>query len=136
MTEPGEAFHQPVELLDDCDTVVALVRRSGRCDSVEFVQALPDRYQARYQRYLEYLRDGNPIKNPENRRNLRRTDDGLLVLEIKVDKYRLYVVYDGARWFVTHGRTKPKDNRVNAEIDKALDMHAESAPKGDEDGNL
>ncbi|WP_125615966.1 hypothetical protein [Specibacter cremeus] len=85
------------------------------------------RFQARYQRYLEYLRDGTPIKSPENYRTLRREADGLVVAELKVDKYRLYVVNHGIYWFVTHGREKPKDNRVGAEIDKALDIYRECA---------
>lgn len=120
-----EHSRRPIELLDDCGTVLGLVRSSGRCDSVEFIQGLRPRFQARYQRYLEYLRDGTPIKSPENFRQLLRHASGLVVAELKVDKYRLYIIGDGIYWYVTHGRDKPKDNRVPAEIEKALEIYME-----------
>jgi hypothetical protein len=120
-----EHRRHPIELLDDCGTVLGLVRPSGRCDSVDFIQGLQLRFQARYQRYFEYLRDGNPIKSPENFRQLLRDAGGLVVAELKVDKYRLYVINDGTCWYATHGRDKPKNNRVPAEIEKALDIYTE-----------
>lgn len=120
-----EHLRSPIELLDDCGTILGLVRSSGRCDSVEFIQGLQKRFQARYQRYLEYLRDGTPIKSPENYRQLWRESSGLVVAELKADKYRLYLVNTGIYWYATHGRDKPKDNRVPAEIEKALDIYRE-----------
>ncbi len=122
-----EHLGSPIELLDNCSTVLGLVRPSGRCESVEFIKSLQNRYQAKYQRYLEYLRDGTPIKSPENHRMLQREASGLVVSELKVDRYRLYVVNAGAYWYASHGRQKPKDNRVPAEIKKALDTYSECA---------
>lgn len=122
-----EHVRGPIELLDNCQTVLGLVRPSGRCDSVEFIKSLSLRFQARYQRYFEYLRDGTPIKSPENYRMLYRDQNGLLVAELKVDKYRFYLVKAGGRWYASHGRQKPKDSRVPAEIRKALDIYNECA---------
>lgn len=114
-----------IELLDDCPWILGLVRPSGRCDSVDFIRGLEKRHQAKYQRYFEYLRDGNQIKSPENCRTLRREATGLVVMELKVDKYRLYVVRKDPYWYVTHGRNKPKDHAVASEIDRALAMFRE-----------
>jgi hypothetical protein len=107
-------------LLPDCDTVFAMNRRSGGSDAVDFLQRLQPRFKARYQRYLEYLRDGVPIKSPENFRRLSPSGAGPVVYEIKVDKYRLYVIHHQLCWYITHGREKPKDNQVPREIDKSL----------------
>jgi hypothetical protein len=104
----------------DCDTVLAMNRRSGGSDAAEFLQKLQPRFMARYQRYLEYLRDGIPIKTPENFRRLSQPGGDTTVFEIKVDKYRLYVVRHNVSWYATHGREKPKDNQVPREIVKAL----------------
>ncbi|MDJ0355597.1 hypothetical protein [Paenarthrobacter sp. PH39-S1] len=122
-----EHIGSPIELLDGCSTALGLVRPPGRCDSVEFIRSLQTRFQARYQRYLEYLRDGTPIKSPEHFRALQREADGLVVAELKVDKYRLYVVNRGIYWYATHGREKPKNNRVIVEINKALEIYKECA---------
>lgn len=107
-------------LLPDCDTVFAMNGRSGGSDAVEFLYRLQPRFKARYQRYLEYLRDGVPIKSPENFRRLSPSGADPTVYEIKVDKYRLYVVHNQLRWYATHGRDKPKDNQVPREVEKAL----------------
>lgn len=107
-------------MLPDSDTVFAMNRRSGGSDAVEFLQRLQPRFRARYQRYLEYLRDGVPIKSPENFRRLSPSGAEPVVYEIKVDKYRLYVVHHQLRWYATHGREKPKDNQVPREVEKAL----------------
>lgn len=103
----------------DCDAVLAMNRRSGGSDAIEFLQKIQPRFRARYQRYLEYLRDGIPIKSPENFRRLSTGGDPT-VFEIKVDKYRLYIVRNNVSWYATHGRVKPKDNQVPREIDKTL----------------
>lgn len=111
-------------LLSGCDTVLAVNRRSGGSDAVDFFVRLDRRFRARYQRYLEYLRDGTPIKSPENFRRLSGSGPDPTVFEIKVDKYRLYVVRYDAIWYATHGRVKPKDNQVPREVDKALEIFA------------
>lgn len=109
-------------LLPDCDTVFAMNRRSGGSDAVTFLQQLQPRFRARYQRYLEYLRDGIPIKSPENFRRLSPPGPDPVVFEIKVDKYRLYIIRNNVGWYATHGREKPKDNQVPREITKALSI--------------
>ena len=104
--------------------MVSAVNRNGRSEAEEFIAALPLRFQARYQRYFEWLRDGHRIKSPENQRHLKSVPEkGLTVEELKVDKYRLYVIRDGARWCATHGRKKPNDNRVPTEIGLALAIY-------------
>ncbi|WP_155846911.1 hypothetical protein [Arthrobacter sp. 131MFCol6.1] len=110
-----------IRMLPDCDTVLGLVRRSGICDAEEFIGSLLPRYQARYQRYFERLRDHHSIKSPENLRRLGREQD-VEIYELKVDKYRLYLVRHYETWYLTHGREKPKDNRVPTEIQKAVDI--------------
>lgn len=107
---------------DDCDTVAAMNRRSGGSDAIKFLHGLQPRFLARYQRYLEYLRDSIPIKTPENFRRLSPPDSDPTVFEIKVDKYRLYVVRNNVSWFATHGREKPKDSQVSRETTKALNI--------------
>ncbi len=107
-------------LLPGCDSVFAMNRRSGGSDAVEFLQRLERRFLARFQRYLEYLGNGTPIKSPENFRRLSGAGADPVVYEIKVDKYRLYVVHHQLCWYATHGREKPKDNKVPREIEKAL----------------
>lgn len=87
---------------------------------MDFLQRLQPRFQARCQRYLEYLRDGVPIKSPENFRRLSPSGADPVVYEIKVDKYRLYLVHHQLCWYATHGREKPKDNQVPREVAKAL----------------
>lgn len=121
MTEPS-AFRPVFD--EDSDNVVSAVNRNGRSEAEEFIAALPLRFQARYQRYFEWLRDGHRIKSPENQRHLKSVPEkGLTVEELKVDKYRLYVIRDGARWCATHGRKKPNDNRVPTEIGLALAIY-------------
>ena len=117
MTEP-----HVIRMLPNSDIVRAMVRRGGGCDAKEFIQSLDRRFQARYQRYLEYLRDGVSIKTPENFRRLSPHGAEPIVFEIKVDKYRLYIVRFQMNWYATHGRAKPKDNQVPREIQKALEI--------------
>ena len=111
--------------MPDCDTVLAMNRRSGGSDAVDFFTRLDNRFKARYQRYLEYLRDGIPIKSPENFRRLSPAGPDPTVFEIKVDKYRLYIVRNNVSWYATHGREKPKDNQVPREVTKALAIYWE-----------
>ena len=114
-------------MLPNNDIVRAMVRRGGGCDAKNFIQSLDRRFQARYQRYLEYLRDGVSIKTPENFRRLSPPGAEPIVFEIKVDKYRLYLVRFNLNWNATHGRTKPKDNQVPKEIQKALEIFWEGS---------
>lgn len=117
-------LHKVEQVLPGCDTVLALVRESGRCDFADFQKKLDKRFKARLKRYFEYLRDGKPIQSPEHYRTLKPRDEkGILVAELKTDKYRVYMVDHQGIWYVTHGRTKPKDNQVPGEIQKALDFY-------------
>ena len=61
-----------------------------------------------------------PIKSPENWRRI--SDAQPSVFELKVDKYRIYLLKHGTNWYVTHGRTKPSDKQVLAEAQKALNI--------------
>jgi hypothetical protein len=97
-----------------------VVRLSGRCDADDFIGKLAFRHRARYQRYFERLRDGQPIKSPENWRRIGDTQPA--VFELKVDKYRVYLLKHGQFWYVTHGRAKPKDRQVAAEAKKCIDI--------------
>ncbi|GAA3318871.1 hypothetical protein GCM10023346_43460 [Arthrobacter gyeryongensis] len=108
-------------LLPDCDTVLAMVRRSGACDAEEFLGSLDRRFQAKYLRYFERLRDHHNIKSPENLRHLAKRDE-LDIFELKADKYRLYLIRYHVTWYATHGRPKPADSRVNREIQKAVNI--------------
>lgn len=121
MTEP-----HAISLLPDSDTVMGVVRRGGGCDARDFIQSLDKRFQARYKRYLERLRDGDPIQSPEHIRRLSHDGTEPLVYELKVDKYRLYVVRFRGRWYATHGRAKPKDSQVAKETKKALELFWEA----------
>ena len=123
MTEQG-AFQL---VLPGVVNLQALVRRSGKCDAEDFLRLLNDRYRARYLRYLQYLAAGIPIKSPENYRVLRKRDThGILVAEIKVDKFRLYVINHDSHWYLSHGRDKPKDSQVVREVEKALNFYQQS----------
>jgi len=113
--------------LEESTAVVALVQTNGRCLGEEFIKALPRERQAKFHRYFEYLRDGKQIKSPENMKHLR-TEEGVEVHELKVHAdggYRLYLIPEDGRWLVTHGVRKVKDNRVMAEVSKALRLFAE-----------
>lgn len=108
------------------DNIRALVRSSGRCDAEEFLNSLDRRYRTRYLRYLQYLSEDIPIKSPENSRVLRRNDHhDILIAEVEVDKYRLYVIRYDLVWYMSHGRSKPKDHQVPREIDKALNFYTQ-----------
>ena len=117
MTEHGHCKR----LLPDCDTVLAMIRRSGACDAEEFLAGLDLRFRARYLRYFERLRDHHNIKSPENLRHLDKRDD-VDVFELKADNYRLYIVRHQVTWYATHGRKKPANSRVNTEIQKAINI--------------
>ena len=112
------------QLLRGCNTVLGIVRVNGECDAENFIRSLDRTYQARYQRWFEYMRDGKPIKNPENLRHLRSTPNGV-VWELKSGGYRLYLVLHRETYYATHGIKKVKDKQVNGQIDKALATFAD-----------
>lgn len=127
MTEP----HTWVRVFDDSDSTWMCLSRSGRCEVEKFIDSLPLQFSARLQRWLELHKDGHHIKSPENIRSLGRSD-GVSVLELKPGKYRIYVIDRGGCWHLTHGRPKPKDSKVSAEVRKALsiDQDCEDRAKG------
>ena len=99
----------------------------NRDEAAEFLLSCDARVQARFRRYLTRIKDGQSIKSPEAIRHLRTVSSGSLagarVYELKVHDgpgWRLYIVKYHSRWYVTHGRKKPKDKLVPAEIEKAL----------------
>lgn len=138
LTEQGDLLRNTVELLEECVTVVGVQRRSGRCDAVDYILSIDNAAQAKFQRYLEYLQHGIPVKTPENLRVLKHTDDDLVVLELKAWKCRLYIVRDNGLFLATHGREKPKDSQVPKEIKKALEIYDDWKERLEEqdDGDL
>lgn len=121
MTEPPDG----IQLLPGNETVIAVVRGSGRCDAKDFIQGLEKRFQARFRRYFERLAAGLPVQSPPHIRRLSPSGTDPVVYELKTDKYRLYVIRSKQRWYVTHGREKPKNSQVPAEVDKALAIYWE-----------
>lgn len=120
-----EAWHP---FLTDSDTVVGLEFEDGASPAREFIDALPDNQKAKFQRYFERLRDHQRIASPENMRHLKSDTLGNEVHELKTHAdggRRLYLVKSGVRWHATHGRRKPKDNKVNSEIGKAFELFYE-----------
>lgn len=109
-----------IPLLPHDDSVIAVVRQSGRSDAKDFLEKLEKRDQARFLRYIQYLAAGRPLKSPEHFRRLSAAGAEPPVYELKSNKYRLYVVRTSRRWYITHGREKPKNNQVPREVEKAL----------------
>lgn len=109
------------KFFDDCETVVAIVSQSGRCDTTKFLRGLPLQHVARFEYLVRKLCDNQTLKMPEHRRTIkRRGRDGVLVQELKTGKYRLYLVEHEGYWYATHGRKKPTDNRVPVEAEIAV----------------
>jgi phage-related protein len=99
----------------------------GTDEGLAFLADLDNADRAKFQRYLERLRDGLHVKNPENMRHIKDEKDpkkcGAEVHELKVHRNggkRLYVVRFQGRWYVTHGASKPKDSQVRKQVRKAF----------------
>lgn len=96
----------------------------GRDAANEFLSTLGHVDQARFNRFLLALEEGQRVKSPQHMRHLNVTDEqGAEVHELKTHSnggLRLYVVRYGARWYCTHGGKKVHERRVPREARKAL----------------
>lgn len=108
------------------DNVYSVTNR-GNDLAAEFLAPLDVKVKARFAAMLKKLDAGERLKNPEHFRQIRGVEDttghGAAVFELKVSLgpgYRLYVVRYVGKWYVTHGRKKPKDRQVIAEARRAL----------------
>jgi putative component of toxin-antitoxin plasmid stabilization module len=93
----------------------------GVCDVEDWLAALDARAQAAFRARFEHLTQIGHLRSPEAWRFL-----GNGVYEIKVHTgpgYRLYMLRDGADWIATHGRRKPKDRKISAEVAQALHIY-------------
>jgi phage-related protein len=110
------------------DNVCTISNGAEEDQAKAFLDGLADKDRAKFQRYLEYLRDGLHVKSPENMRPVRGAKDsddcGAEVHELKVHRnggQRLYVVLFEKRWYVTHGLSrKPSDRDVVKQGNRAL----------------
>lgn len=117
-------LRQYEKFFHECEAVVAIIRRSGRCETREFLEKIPRQHQARFEYLLQKLCSNQPMKVPERRRTIRkRGKDGMLVQELKTGKYRFYLVEYEGYWCATHGRKKPADSRVPIEAEKAVNSY-------------
>ncbi|MET3635679.1 hypothetical protein ABIC52_000449 [Curtobacterium oceanosedimentum] len=109
-------------LLEGSDAILGIEQTDGSCEAEAFIQKQPKQVQARYKRYLERLRDGLPVKNPEHMRPLDSDSLGNEMHELKnhsPSATRLYIMKlgtptNGTKWIATHGGPKPK--KVETEI--------------------
>ena len=113
-------------VFDGHDTVNTICAAGAKDEADEFLRTIDKRDQAKFQRYLERLRDGFQIKSPENMRQIKGVADarGAEVHELKSHGgggARLYVVRYHGRWYATHGvRRKVSDRAVSTQGEKAL----------------
>lgn len=114
-------------VFDGSDVVSTISCKGERDEANEFLSTLDERDQARFQRYLERLRDGHQVKSPENMRHIKGAkdphDDGAEVHELKTHSgggQRLYLVRYKKRWYATHGKKKGSDKAVPKEAEKAF----------------
>jgi len=118
--------HNVTPVFDGNDTVNTICAHGDKDEADEFLRTLNAASKAKFQRYLEYLRDGHRIKSPENMRHINVADPmnkGAEVHELKVHRdggLRLYIVRYGGRWYATHGTKKVKDSAVPREAQKAF----------------
>lgn len=123
MTEP---HLKPV--FEGGSVVFYLVRADGINNAEDFLDKLPLRSRARFDRFIEKLRDGVVIRNKEQMRSLETDSLGHEQFELKVHDdggLRLYVIQTGSQWLLIHGGKKPKKNKVNSEIGRTWEMFYE-----------
>lgn len=113
-------------MFDGHDNVFTITGPNGRDEADEFLSTLDVKEQARFQRYLERLRDGHQVKSPENMRHIKQVRDprqmGAEVHELKSHSQgglRLFVVRFQSKWYLTHGGKKISERRVPAEAERA-----------------
>jgi phage-related protein len=118
---------QNVTPVFDGNDVVNTICGHGKKDQAdEFLRTLDQKNQAKFQRYLERLRDGQQVKSPENMRHIKALDpqhQGAEVHELKVHRdggLRLYLVRFVDRWYITHGAKKASDRQVLAQAERAF----------------
>lgn len=114
-------------MFDGHDNVCTITGQNGKDEAEEFLTTLDRVPQARFNRYLERLRDGHHVKSPEHMRQLKGVNDpqgkGAQVHELKVNigaGYRLYLIKFNGRWFATHGGKKVSERAVIREIRRAF----------------
>lgn len=118
--------HHVTTVFDGSDVVSTICAQGKKDEADEFLRTIDKPDQAKFQRYLERLRDGHQVKSPENMRHIKVPDPkskGAEVHELKVHRnggLRLYGVRFGGRWYFTHGAKKVKDSAVPAEAAKAF----------------
>ncbi|MFC9560033.1 type II toxin-antitoxin system RelE/ParE family toxin [Agromyces sp. NPDC056965] len=111
-------------VFDGYDNVFTMSGPNGRDEAHEFLSTLDKKDQARFQRYLVYLRDGHQVKSPEHMRRLHVKDHrDAEVHELKTHSnggLRLYVVRWNGKWYLTHGGKKVAERKVTQEAKRAL----------------
>lgn len=116
-------------VFDGHDNVFTITGPNGKDEAEEFLSTLAEKEQARFQRYLERLRDGQQVKSPENMRHIKQVKDpkgmGAEVHELKSHSgggLRLFVVRYHSKWYLTHGGKKVSERRVPVEAARAFDI--------------
>lgn len=113
---------------DGYDNVCTISGPNGKDEADEFLRTISTADQAKFDRYLRYLRDGHHVRSPENMRHIKGVTDpaqkGAEVHELKVHRnggLRLYLVKFGDRWYATHGvMKKPSDKDVPKHAKRAF----------------
>ncbi|KJL26205.1 hypothetical protein RL72_01140 [Microbacterium azadirachtae] len=137
MTEQGVT---PTPVFDGSDAIFTVSNAKGEDEGDEFIRSLQARDQAKFQRYLEWLRDGHHIKSPENMRHIAAKDPmdrGAEVHELKTHNQgglRLYLVRFQGRWYITHGDRKGSDRQVVKNAKKAFAIFWDGDIEGEADG--
>lgn len=107
--------------------VVGVELPDGTCPAYEFLSGLGANEQARFRALLEQLCEVGFLRAPEVMRRLEVAGDPR-IHEVKVHKgpgYRLYLVQKSRLWLATHGSKKPKDSRVQNEVERARKIYGE-----------